>query len=253
MRLTSPLIVKKINHPEFVSIHVYKNADDVGLSAAMMVVKITKTNPKAHICCNTGKTPQPMYQSLVKLYKKKLFDPINILWSHLDERAGFAPDDKDSFVREISKVWDRLNIPADHRHIIRGDQKPNEVITKLNEFLTSHPRDLTMLGLGIDSHIAFLMPGDPLWRRAHFVKKLSDHVIHRDLERTGRILKSGYTMGIYDIIESRQILMLATGKEKAQAVKKMLYEKMSPTIPSSYIRKNKNAIVLLDVEAASEI
>lgn len=252
MNISPPPYVKKIIHKEFASIYIYKNSQDVGLAGAITVIELINANSRAHICCSTGITPQPMYQTLVSLYRKQFFDPVHALWSHLDERAGIAPDDPDSYASEMAThLWDKLNITHKNRYIICGNQNPEEEIERLRAFLAANPRDLTLLGLGIDDHIAYNMPGDPLLARAHFVKKLTGHVIQRDFERTGRKFVSAITMGVEDIVDSNHILMLATGKEKAAAVGRMLTYPISPKTPSTYIRKGKDTHVYLDADAAA--
>jgi len=236
-----------------VTVHIYKTAIQVGKAGAELICRTIKKNEYAHICCATGKTPILMYQTLSKLYQNKLFNTRNSLWSHLDERAGIDPDDKDSYVFEISKFWNAIGVPIDKRFTIKGNGNPEQTINELKMFLAKNQRDVTILGIGEDGHIAFNMPGDPDWKRAHYVKRLSDHVISRDAERTGRVLTRGITMGIHDIIESKSILMLATGDKKAHAVKCMLYDNITPAFPASYVRRSKRAIILLDSSAAKYI
>jgi len=60
-------------------------------------------------------------------------------------------------------------------------------------------------------------------------------------------------MGIATILDARYVLLMATGKAKAKAVKDMVTGGVSGMCPASALQMHENAIVILDKEAASEL
>ena len=115
--------------------------------------------------------------------------------------------------------------------------------------------DLAVLGIGEDAHIGYNEPGTLFESKTH-VQKLTD--------RTKRqLLKRGFsetdmpnyavTMGIHTLTSARDILVLASGSDKAAPVFEMLYAKTMPYIPAAYLQIPLDVTVLLDSEAASRL
>jgi glucosamine-6-phosphate deaminase len=61
------------------------------------------------------------------------------------------------------------------------------------------------------------------------------------------------TMGIATILDARYVLLMATGENKASAVKSMITGPLSAVCPASSLQLHENSIVLLDKAAASEL
>ncbi|MDP2767061.1 MAG: 6-phosphogluconolactonase, partial [Candidatus Methanoperedens sp.] len=59
------------------------------------------------------------------------------------------------------------------------------------------------------------------------------------------------TMGLATIMRAKKIILLASGKEKAEIIVKALKGKVKQTVPASILQKHPNVIVILDKEAAS--
>jgi glucosamine-6-phosphate deaminase len=65
--------------------------------------------------------------------------------------------------------------------------------------------------------------------------------------------KQGYSMGIGTIMEAKQLVLMASGKEKAQIIAKAICGPITKDLPASIIQKHKDVIVILDREAAKEL
>ena len=63
--------------------------------------------------------------------------------------------------------------------------------------------------------------------------------------------KRAYTMGIGSIFAARQIILIATGKKKAAAIKKTVLGEVAPHCPASILQFHPHATLLLDKEAAA--
>ena len=115
--------------------------------------------------------------------------------------------------------------------------------------------DLAVLGLGENCHIGYNEPG-VLFASGTHVQKLTDRT-KRQLMKRGFVAEdmpeSAVTMGIKTLTDAREILLLATGEDKAAAVYQMLYAKTTPYIPAAYLQIPPEVTVLLDEAAAEKL
>ena len=117
----------------------------------------------------------------------------------------------------------------------------------------SMPRDLQILGLGSNGHIGFNEPGTPFSGRTHVVR-LAESTVRdnsRLFDRIEDVPKMALTMGIADIMDAKKILIMASGKNKAQAVYNTVKGEVSESCPASVLQKHNNAVLIADAEAAS--
>ena len=115
--------------------------------------------------------------------------------------------------------------------------------------------DLAVLGIGEDCHIGYNEPGTLFEARTH-VQKLTDRTKRQLLKRgftDGDMPEKAVTVGIHDLTQARQILLLAFGEDKAAAVYQMLYAKTTPYIPAAFLQIPAEVTVLLDEAAAEKL
>ena len=63
--------------------------------------------------------------------------------------------------------------------------------------------------------------------------------------------RQAYTMGVQTIMNARMVLMVANGKNKAQAVHDMCFGPVAPSCPASILQLHANCVVVADDEALS--
>ena len=115
--------------------------------------------------------------------------------------------------------------------------------------------DLAVLGIGEDCHIGYNEPGTLYDTHTH-VQKLTDRTKRQLLKRgftDSDMPEQAVTMGIKELVSAREILLLASGREKAGAVYQMLYAKNTSYIPAAYFQLPPEVTVLLDTDAAAEL
>ena len=115
--------------------------------------------------------------------------------------------------------------------------------------------DLAVLGIGEDCHIGYNEPGTLFESRTH-VQKLTGRTKRQLLKRgfcDADMPEEAVTMGIGTLCEARQILLLASGTEKAAAVYQMLYAKTTSYVPAAYLQIPPEVTVLLDRDAAAKL
>ena len=115
--------------------------------------------------------------------------------------------------------------------------------------------DLQLLGIGTDGHIGFNEPADEFVYPTNVVKLTEgtrkDNA--RFFNSLDEVPTSAISMGIGTIMSARRILMIITGKNKADTVVAALKGPVVPQMPASILRMHQNVLVLLDEDAASKL
>lgn len=180
-----------------------------------------------------GRTPEATYRLLAKAeadwHRWEIFfgDERCLPAGHPDRNSTMA-----------AKAWlDHVSIPREKIHIIPAEQGPNEG-ARLYASVVVHalPFDLVILGLGEDGHTASLFPG-------HRHPKEAPVVPVTDAPKPPAQRVSLATKALN---EARQVLVLVTGRDKHEAVKKW---KEGRNIPISRITALETLDVMLDAEA----
>ena len=112
--------------------------------------------------------------------------------------------------------------------------------------------DILVLGVGINGNIGFNEPGSKLNSKIRVVN-LSNKTIKRNsrfFKKISDVPKSAMTIGISTIMSSKMIILIASGKDKAEAIKHLVKGKVNSDYPVSFLRNHKNLIVILDKQAA---
>ncbi|MCH5153540.1 MAG: glucosamine-6-phosphate deaminase, partial [Clostridiales bacterium] len=122
-----------------------------------------------------------------------------------------------------------------------------------DDLLTNLSRDVQLLGLGSNGHIAFNEPGSPFDSRTRVVQLYESTVNDnsRLFARPEDVPTHAITMGIADIMSSKRILLLASGVNKAQAVRDMVRGEVTVDCPASILQRHHDVTVILDKQAAS--
>ena len=187
-----------------------------------------------------GSTPLALYARLARS-KAIDWEKAHIFWS--DERCVPPDDSASNFGAARRTLLDHVPIPEDQIHRIEGERDPldaadaYEVLVR-RELGGSDPFDLILLGIGVDGHTASLFPRhQALTETERWVLP-----VHAPSEPPWRV-----TMTLPLINAARNVLLLAVGTDKADAVR-AFHE--GATIPASSIRPERGqATLLTDAEA----
>jgi glucosamine-6-phosphate deaminase len=114
--------------------------------------------------------------------------------------------------------------------------------------------DLQLLGIGINGHVGFNEPGSEKNSRTRKVK-LTKETIEANSEQfvDGSIPVDALSMGIGTILEAKSLVMLATGKSKADAIKYLLNHHDDSGCPATFLKDHPHFTLVLDPDAASKI
>jgi len=107
------------------------------------------------------------------------------------------------------------------------------------------------LGIGNNGHIGFNEPGEAFECETHCVE-LTPSTIEankRFFASEADVPRYAYTMGIRNIMQAKKILLIASGRAKAQALKEALYGPVTPHVPASILQLHADVVVVADEEA----
>ena len=237
-------------------IHVYKDAQEVGKAAAMIVASEILKKEDCVLGLATGSTPIPTYKEMARMNKEGLIDFAKVRSYNLDEYIGLAPDHVCSYRRFMNEqLFDHINIDKANTHVPCGIGEDHEADAKAYDEAVEAAGgiDLQILGIGHDGHIGFNEPGDEFVGPTNIVT-LTDMTIDantRFFEKRDDVPRQAITLGNRNIMAAKHIILLATGKDKAQAIAAAVKGNITPKMPASLLQVHPNVQFLLDEAAAS--
>ena len=153
-------------------------------------------------------------------------------------------------------LFDNIDIDLNNTYIENGMAEDEQAECKrYDEILNKYRRDIQLLGLGSNGHIAFNEPNTPFDSTTHVVMLAESTVKDnaRLFEDISEVPRKAYTMGLKSIIQAKKIIVLANGLNKAEIVSKLMYGSPSEELPASILYNHKDCTVILDEEAASKL
>lgn len=230
----------------------YEDASD---KAAEILISVVKQNPKAVLGFATGTTPLGLYKRMIEDHKANGTSYKDIKTANLDEYVGLDISSDQSYVYFMRhNLFEGLDIDFKNTHIENGKAQDKEKeCAAYDAFLDTNVQDVQVLGIGSNGHIGFNEPNTPFELGTHIVD-LTESTIKdnsRLFNSIDEVPKQAFTMGPRNIMNSKKIVMIATGKNKAKAVLAMIKGKIDPACPASILQNHPDCTVLLDKDAAS--
>ncbi len=239
-------------------IHTYENPRQVGAAAAMLIGAQLLTKPDSVLGLATGSSPLPTYRELVRLYKQGVLDFFRATTFNLDEYCRLPEEHPCSYHRFMrEQLFSLVNLPPERTHIPDGNAPDlaAECARYDREIARAGGIDLQLLGIGRNGHIGFNEPSDQFVFGCHIVR-LTQSTIEanrRFFESEEAVPREAVSLGVGSIMNAQSVLLIATGADKAEAVRKAIREDINPETQASILRTHPSAIFLLDRAAASRL
>lgn len=235
------------------------DAEHAAREAAKWVQALLVHKSRPVLGLATGSTPIRLYQELIQLHQQQTLSFANCTTFNLDEYFDIAPEHKQSYRSFMQKhLFNHVDIAPQNTHLpacFQG-QNPRLIGPDYEQRIAAAGGiDLQILGIGSNGHIGFNEPTSSLASRTR-LKTLTAQTItdNSRLFEPGEVQPTmAMTMGIATIMDARYVLLIATGKGKAEAVRQMVCGPVSAYCPASILQMHEHAIVVLDKEAASLI
>jgi len=237
--------------------HVFPDYAAMSAAVADAVVDRLKEVPSAVLMLPTGTTPLGMYRRLVGMHRSGELSLVEATFFNLDEYLGLPPDHPASYHVYMKENFYGL-IDADPARIFvpNGAAEHPEAECERYESAIREAggTDVCVLGIGRNGHIGFNEPGAPFDSRTRVVRlsESTRRVNAGDFESESAP-ECAITVGMATIFESREVLLLASGTNKAAAVAAAVEGETSESVPASMLKKHPNTTLFLDEDAASDL
>ncbi|RKD32257.1 glucosamine-6-phosphate deaminase [Thermohalobacter berrensis] len=239
-------------------IQIVKDYEEMSRKAANIVASQIILKSNSVIGLATGDTPKGMYKELVRLYKNEDIDFSEVKTFNLDEYYGLAKDNPQSYhyymmenlFKHVNIKKRNINIPDGMAESIEKEcERYEKKIEKAGGI------DLQVLGIGRNGHIGFNEPDLKFEAKTHLVKLDEDTIKanSRFFNSIEEVPTMAISMGIKTIMHARKVVLLASGREKAEAIYKAVKGKITPEVPASVLQLHPDATFIIDQEAASKL
>ncbi len=234
-----------------IRIYVQKDYDEVSKKASQIVSAQITLNPTSVLGLATGSSPEGMYKNLVDMYKNDVIDFSEIVTFNLDEYLNLDADNDQSYAYYMNKhLFNHVNIKKENIHI------PSGVAENINKTCFDYDKeifkfnkiDLQVLGIGTNGHIGFNEPDVHFEAGTHLVDldKKTVEANSRFFDSIDDVPKQAISMGIRNIMQSKKVMLIATGESKIEAISKMLFEDITPNLPASILQVHNDFTLIVD-------
>ena len=233
-------------------------AAEVGAVAASAIEALVRSRPGAVLGLATGSSPLPTYQELLARHRAGTGPSYGgVRCFTLDEYVGLPVGHRESYRETIYReLTDGLGIPRDR--VATPD--PSDVETAGARYeetiVAAGGIDLQVLGIGSDGHLAFNEPGSSLASRTR-IKTLTRQTREDNARFFGgdidQVPQHCLTQGLATIMSARHLVLLATGRGKAEAVHQLVEGPVSAMWPATILQHHPHVTVLVDDAAASRL
>jgi glucosamine-6-phosphate deaminase len=226
--------------------------------AADAVEQLVRRRPDAVLGLATGSSPEQVYDELARRHAAGLsFAQARAFL--LDEYVGLPADHPERYRTVIERqVVDRTDLRSEAVQAPDGGAADIAAACEAYERAISDAGgvDLQILGIGTDGHVAFNEPGSSLGSRTR-VKTLTEQT-RRDNARffggdVDAVPRHVLTQGLGTIMAARHLVLLASGRAKAEAVHHMVEGPITAMWPGSVLQLHPHVTVLVDEAAASRL
>lgn len=235
-----------------------KDYKDMSRKAANLISAQIIMKPHCVLGLATGSTPIGTYEQLIDWYKKGDLDFSEVRSVNLDEYKGLPKENDQSYYYFMyNHLFKDININLKNTNIPNG-MEPNSdrECSRYNQIIEDLGGiDLQLLGLGHNGHIGFNEPDDSFAKLTHCVD-LQPSTIEankRFFASIEDVPKQAYTMGIKTIMQSKKVLLVVSGEDKASILKETLFGPVTPRVPASILQLHNDVCVVADEAALSKI
>lgn len=225
---------------------------------ATWIADQVRHKPASVLGLATGGTPVACYRELIAMHRQGSLSFAQCITFNLDEYWGLEPTHPQSYRQFMQQnLFDHIDIDLANTHV--PDGLAADVMAHCQQYEQQIGDcggiDLQLLGIGSDGHIAFNEPGSSLASRTR-LKTLSQETVHdnaRFFESIDQVPQVAITMGVGTILDSRRVLLLATGEHKSEAIAGAIEGPVTCQNTASALQMHPNAVFVLDEASASQL
>lgn len=249
---------------EKIPLKIFKSSEEASVFVANEIASLIKIRQLEGKPCvlglATGSTPTRVYAELVKLHKQGAISFKNVHTFNLDEYYPIDPQSLQSYVRFMKEhLFNHVDIPKKNINIPDGTlskEKVADFCKKYEEKIEALGGiDFQILGIGRTGHIGFNEPGssERSGTRLITLDQVTRIDAASDFFGEEYVPRKAITMGVGSILKAKRIVMMAWGEGKASVIQKAVEGPIIDQIPSSFLQKHTNTLVVVDEAASSQL
>lgn len=219
----------------------------------------TKTKEPFVLGLPTGSTPLSTYAELISLYKAGKVSFSNVITFNMDEYVGLPEDHPESYHSFMKNTFFKyVDINPSNINILNGNAP--DLKKECDEYEERIRRaggiDLFLGGVGENGHLAFNEPFSSLNSRTHVqnltmnTRIVNSRFFDNNIEN---VPAQAMSVGVATVMDSREVLILALGTKKAQAVKHCVEGSYNHMWTISALQVHPQGIMVCDDPAAEEL
>lgn len=234
---------------------VYETYESMSSQAAKAVLRLITAKKKPVLCPASGDSPAGLYKELIEEIRKNKTDVSSFYFIGLDEWLGMNGNDEGSCRYHLNnQLFHPLKVDQPNIAFFDGRATdPHAECKRIDYSITQHNGiDIAIVGLGMNGHVGMNEPGTAASLHSHVAKidAITQQVGQKYFKEKKEI-SGGLTLGIANLMEAKNVVLIVSGKKKSQILKQVLEEEISENIPASLLRNHPNFTVFLDKDAAS--
>lgn len=227
---------------------------EISKAVSEVIIDQIKKKPDSVLGFATGASPVETYRRIIESYEAGNVSLKNITTFNLDEYCGLSHENVNSYYYFMKEnLFGKTDVDFEKVNFLSG--KSGDVEGECGAYRKKIEAvggiDIQLLGVGTNGHIGFNEPSDS-FTDGPFKVELAESTIESNAKyfQNGEMPKYALTMGIGDIMRARKILLIATGKSKANAVFKMVKGEVTAQCPASILQTHPDCTVYIDRESA---
>lgn len=232
-----------------------KNYKELSKEAFKVIRNTLNENKYASINTTTGASYDGTFELLVEAINNAEVDIKNAVFTNLDEYVATRNKHFTVYTYMHDKFYDLINTQPKYIGLLDGSVEDAQTeLERYNEILKKYPRDLQIVGLGVNGHLAANEPGTSFNSRLFLADSDESTILstmrYQNLSREQAPTQM-LSMGLADIMEAKHILVASSGERKANAVRATLEGAINEKCPASILRAHPNVTFIMDNAAAS--
>ncbi len=240
------------------TIYAVKDYQEMSRKAAAIIAAQVIGKPGSVLGLATGSTPEGAYRELIAGYENGDLNFSKVQSVNLDEYQGLSGDHDQSYRYFMNtNLFNHVNIRKECTHVPNGlTEDARQACADYDKLIDELGGvDLQLLGIGGNGHIGFNEPGETFQKGTHLVELTQEtrEANARFFASIDEVPTHAFTMGVGNIMAAQKVLLMASGKNKANALCDAFFGPIDPKVPASILQLHKNVVVVADEDAMSVI
>lgn len=256
----------KFEETRYEKIHneIFRTSAEASIIVAQEIAQLIKSKQEKKENCilglATGSSPIKVYAELVRMHKEEGLSFKNVITFNLDEYYPMTKENNQSYFHFMHQhLFNYIDIKPENIHIPDGSVAFEDIhqycIDYEAKIKNTGGLDFQLLGIGRTGHVGFNEPGSHINSGTRIITL--DHITRvdasADFNGINNVPKRAITMGVSTILQSKRIVLMAWGQNKADIIKRTIQGEITADVPATFLQNHKNTTFVLDQGAAAEL